>query len=170
MSKHDDFLDDYIGYRIFEDSMKGSGGGKLPRKNTGCGCGCGTWVIMICIVVFVLGIFGSCSKSSSSLYSSSYHSYGISYSSHGKSSYSSSSKSYSSASSGSKPASSNNSKSLSSSKYKSSYPKRNLPIPTTPNPMLIRTISITTTVMTSGTMRMRRSIGINNSTNKVNVQ
>ena len=24
MSKHDDFLDDYIGYRIFEDSMKNS--------------------------------------------------------------------------------------------------------------------------------------------------
>ena len=118
MSKHDDFLDDYIGYRIFEDSMKGSGGGKPPRKNTGCGCG--TWAVLICIVIFLLGVFGSCSKSGPSRYSSSNHSYGMSYSFYSKSSYSSSSKSYSNASSGSKPASSNTSKSLSSSKYKSS--------------------------------------------------
>ena len=117
MSKHDDFLDDYIGYRIFEDSMKGSGG-KLTRKNTGCGCG--TWAVLICIAIIVLGVFGSCSKSSPSRYSSSYHSYGTSYSTHSKSSYSSSSKSYSNASSSSKPTSSNISKSLSSSKYKSS--------------------------------------------------
>lgn len=118
MSKHDDFLDDYIGYRIFEDSMKRSGGGKPPRKNTGCGCG--TWAVLICIVIFLLGVFGSCSKSSSSRYSGSYHSYGTSYSTHSKSSYSSSSKSNSSASSGSKHASSNTSKSSASSKYKSS--------------------------------------------------
>lgn len=117
MSRHDDFLDDYIGYRIFEDSMKGSGN-KPPKKNTGCGCG--TWAVLICIVIFLLGVFGSCSKSSPSGYSSSYHSYGTFYSTHSKSSYSSSSKSYSSASSGSKPASSNTSKSLYSSKYKSS--------------------------------------------------
>ena len=117
MSKHDDFLDDYIGYRIFEDSMKGSGS-KPPKKNTGCGCG--TWAVLICIVIFLLGVFGSCSKSSPSRYSNSYHSYGTSYSTHSKSSYSSSSKSNSSASSGSKPTSSNTSKSLSSSKYKSS--------------------------------------------------
>ena len=118
MSKHDDFLDDYIGYRIFEDSMKGSGGGKPPRKNTGCGCG--TWAVLICIVILLLGAFGSCSKSSPSRYSSSNHSYGTSYSTHSKSSNGSSSKSYSNASSGSKPASSNTSKSLSSSKYISS--------------------------------------------------
>ena len=63
MSRHDDFLDDYIGYRIFEDSMKGSGS-KPPKKNTGCGCG--TWAVLICIVIFLLGAFGSCSKSSPS--------------------------------------------------------------------------------------------------------
>ena len=103
MSKHDDFLDDYIGYRIFEDSMKGSGG-KPPKKNTGCGCG--TWAVLICIVIIILGVFGSCSKSSPSRYSSSYHSYGTSYSTHSKSSYSSSSKSYSNPSSSSKPVSS----------------------------------------------------------------
>ena len=112
MSKHDDFLDDYIGYRIFEDSMKGSGG-KPPKKNTGYGCG--TWAMLICIVIFLLGVFGSCSKSGPSRYSSSNHSYSTSYSF-----YSSSSKSYSNASSGSKHASSNTSKSSASSKYKSS--------------------------------------------------
>ena len=115
MSRHDDFLDDYIGYRIFEDSMKRSGS-KPPRKNSGCGCG--TWAVLICIVIFLLGVFGSCSKGSPSRYSSSYHSYGTSYSFYSKSSYSSSSKSYSNASSGSKHASSNTSKSLSLSKYK----------------------------------------------------
>lgn len=115
MSKRDDFLDDYIGYRIFEDSMKGSGS-KPPKKNTGCG----TWAVLIFIVIFLLGVFGSCSKSSPSRYSSSNHSYGTSYSTHSKSSNSSSSKSYFSALSGGKPASSDTSKSLSSSKYKSS--------------------------------------------------
>lgn len=117
MSRHDDFLDDYIGYRIFEDSMKGSGS-KPPKKNTGCGCG--TWTVLICIVIFLLGVFGSCSKSSPSRYSSSNHSYGTSYSIHSKSSNSSSSKSYSNASSGSKHASRNTFESLASSKYKSS--------------------------------------------------
>ena len=117
MSRHDDFLDDYIGYRIFEDSMKGSGG-KPPKKNTGCGCG--TWAVLICIAILLLGAFGSCSKSSPSRYSSSNHSYGMSYSFYSKSSYSSSSKSYSNASSGSKPVSSNTSKSISSKKNKSS--------------------------------------------------
>lgn len=33
MSNHDDFVDDYIEYRIFEESMKRSGG-KPPRRNT----------------------------------------------------------------------------------------------------------------------------------------
>ena len=115
MSKHDDFLDDYIGYRIFEESMKGSGGGKPPRKNTGCGCG--TWAVLICIAIIILGVFGSCSKSNPSHYSNSYHNYSTSYSTYGKLSNSSSSKSYSSPSSSSKPASSNTSKSLSLSKY-----------------------------------------------------
>ena len=56
MSKHDDFLDDYIGYRIFEDSMKSSGGGKPPRKNSAYGCG--TWAVLNCIVIIVLFIWG----------------------------------------------------------------------------------------------------------------
>ena len=117
MSKHDDFLDDYIGYRIFEDSMKGSGS-KPPKKNTGCGCG--TWAVLICIAILLLGAFGSCSKNSPSRYSSSNHSYGTSYSTRSKSSNSSSSKSYSSPLSNSKPTSSDASKSLSLSKDKSS--------------------------------------------------
>ena len=58
MSNHDDFIDDYIEYRIFEDSMKGSGGGKLPKKTSGSGCG--TWVVIIVIAVIVLALFGSC--------------------------------------------------------------------------------------------------------------
>ena len=90
MSRHDDFLDDYIGYRIFEDSMKGSGS-KPPKKNTGCGCG--TWAIMIVTILIVLSVLGSCSRSSPSRYSGSDHSYGTSYPTHSKSSYSSSSKS-----------------------------------------------------------------------------
>ena len=47
MADHDDFLDDYIEYQIFEDSMKkGSGGGKTPKRNTG-GSGCSFWLIII---------------------------------------------------------------------------------------------------------------------------
>ena len=135
--------------------MKGSGS-KPPKKNTGYGCG--TWAVLICFVIIILGVFGSCSKSSPSRYSSSTHSYGTSYSIHSKSSNSSSSKSYSSTSSGSMPASSDTSKSSASSKYKSSSSARNPPIPTTLNPTFIRTISTMTTVMTSGTMRMQRTI------------
>ncbi len=56
MSEHDDFLDDYIGYRIFEDSMKGSGGGKPPKKNTGCGCG--TWAVLIGFAFILLVLCG----------------------------------------------------------------------------------------------------------------
>lgn len=107
MSKHDDFIDDYIGYRIFEDSMKGSGGGKTPRKAGGSGCG--TWVVVIVIAMIVLSIFGSCSNSSSKSYSSGYRSnYSSTYVSSrsssssygsGTSSHSSSSKSYPSSSS-----------------------------------------------------------------------
>ena len=46
MDNHDDFVDEYIEYRIFEDSMKKNGGRKSPKKNTGCGCL--TIAIMLC--------------------------------------------------------------------------------------------------------------------------
>ena len=35
MSDHGDFVDDYIAYRIFEESMKRSGGGKMSKRNSG---------------------------------------------------------------------------------------------------------------------------------------
>lgn len=73
MSNHDDFVDDYIEYRIFEESMKRSGGGKAPKRNSGC-CGCNTWAIIIVVILIVLGMLGSCSKNSKSTYSGSYHS------------------------------------------------------------------------------------------------
>ena len=58
MSNHDDFVDDYIEYRIFEESMKGSGGRKPPKRNSGC-CGCGTWTILAVIVIIVLILLAS---------------------------------------------------------------------------------------------------------------
>lgn len=63
MNNHDDFVDDYIEYRIFEESMKKSGGGKPPKRNSGC-CGCSTWVILIVVILIVLGVLGACGKSS----------------------------------------------------------------------------------------------------------
>jgi len=59
MSNHDDFVDDYIEYRIFEESMKRSGCGKPPKRNSGC-CGCGTWTILVVIVIVVLILLASC--------------------------------------------------------------------------------------------------------------
>ena len=47
MTNHDDFLDEYIEYRIFEESMKKTGNGKSPKKNSGCGCL--TIAIIVCI-------------------------------------------------------------------------------------------------------------------------
>lgn len=107
MNNHDDFIDEYIEYRIFEESMKGSGGGKPPKRNTG-GSGCGTWMIIIAIAVIVLSVFGSCSKITS------HKSYRSSYSS-GYSSSRSYSSTYKSSSSSSK------SSSISSSKPYSNY-------------------------------------------------
>ena len=63
MSNHDDFVDDYIEYRIFEESMKKSGGGKPPKRNSGC-CGCGTWAILAVIAIVVLILLASCTVSS----------------------------------------------------------------------------------------------------------
>ena len=56
MSNHDDFVDDYIEYRIFEDSMKKGSGGKPPKNSSGCGCG--TVAIIILIVVAIIYLFG----------------------------------------------------------------------------------------------------------------
>ena len=73
MSNHDDFIDEYIEYRIFEESMKRSGGSKPPKHNGGC-CGCGTWAIFIVAILIVLSVLGSCNKSSKRTYSRSYRS------------------------------------------------------------------------------------------------
>ena len=116
MSNHDDFIDDYIGYRIFEDSMKGSGGCKptspppirMTKKSSNLGCG--GWISLICMAFALISVFGSCGKSSSKSYSSGFRS---SYSSTYSSSRSSSS-SYSSESS----SRSSNSKSYSGSTSK----------------------------------------------------
>lgn len=121
MSNQNDLIDGYIGYKIFEESTKGSGGGKPPKRNTG-GAGCGTWCIIIVFVILALSAFGSCSKNSHKSYSSG--SYRSSYST---SSYSSSSRSTSSgySTSGSKPRTSSSYKSYSrgiNSKSKSSDP------------------------------------------------
>lgn len=75
MSNHDDFVDDYIEYKIFEESMKGSGGGRPPKRNNG-GCGCGTWAILTVIVIVVLILLASCTTSSSKSY---YHPLNINY-------------------------------------------------------------------------------------------
>lgn len=86
MSNHDDFVDEYIEYRIFEESMKKSGGGKPPKRNSGC-CACGTWTILVVIVIAALILLTSCTvslaKSASSqdpyISKSSYHPSNINY-------------------------------------------------------------------------------------------
>lgn len=125
MADHDDFLDDYIGYRIFEDSMKkGSGGGKTPKRNTG-GSGCSFWLIIIIILALALSALGSCGKSSTKYsprsYSTSSHTT-TSRSNYSGGSYSnstSSSKSYSSSTS--KPYSNYSSSSRSKSSLSDPY-------------------------------------------------
>ena len=79
MSKHDYFLDDYIGYRIFEDSMKNAGKKYPSGKPTSpppfrltkpsSDLGCGGWITLICMAIVAISIFGSCGKSSSKSYS-----------------------------------------------------------------------------------------------------
>lgn len=69
MSNHDDFVDEFIEYQIFEESMKSSGGGNSHKQNKGSGCG--TTAVIIVLVIIVLAIFGSCSKSNQKSYSSS---------------------------------------------------------------------------------------------------
>ena len=62
MSDHDDFLDEYIEYRIFEESMKESCGNK-PSKHSKRGSVCGTTAIIIVLVIIVLCVFASCGSS-----------------------------------------------------------------------------------------------------------
>lgn len=60
MDNHDDFVDEYIEYRIFEDSMKKNCGRKSPKKSSGCGCL--TIAIVFCVAVAVFFIFVMCSN------------------------------------------------------------------------------------------------------------
>lgn len=62
MSDHDGFLDEYIEYRIFEESMKESGNSK-PSKYSKRGSGCGTTAVIIVLVIIMLCVFGSCGSS-----------------------------------------------------------------------------------------------------------
>ena len=89
MSNHDDFIDEYIEYRMFEESMKQGSG---ERRNAGKS-GCGTWCVIIAVAVILLSVFGSCSNNNRKSYTSSRSSYSTS------SSGSSSHKSYSGSSS-----------------------------------------------------------------------
>lgn len=54
MANHDDFIDDYIEYRIFEESMKKSGA-RAPKKKSGCGCL--TIAIIVCISITAVLLF-----------------------------------------------------------------------------------------------------------------
>lgn len=68
MIYNDVFVDEYIEYRIFEDSMKNSSGGnsRKPKK----GSGCVKDVVVIILVILILSVFASCSKRSQKSYSS----------------------------------------------------------------------------------------------------
>lgn len=58
MSDRDDFLDEYIEYKIFEDSMKKS----TPKPQKPSGCGCGIWALIIVVILILAGLLGSCAK------------------------------------------------------------------------------------------------------------
>ena len=155
MSRHDDFLDDYIGYRIFEDSMKGSGS-KPPKKNTGCGCG--TWAVLICIVIIVLGVLVLAQRAvrpaiQAQITATARPIHSIA--SHPIARHPNLIQTLHQAVSTPQATPPNL---YLQANINPLHPQRNPPIPTTPNPTLTRMISTTTTVMTSGTMRMRRSI------------
>lgn len=51
MLNHDDFVDEFIEYQIFEDSMKNSGGGNPRKSNKGSGCG--TTAVLIVLIIRV---------------------------------------------------------------------------------------------------------------------
>lgn len=55
MDNHDDFVDEYIEYRIFEESMKKTCGSRSPKKSSGCGCL--TIAIMLCFAFAVVILF-----------------------------------------------------------------------------------------------------------------
>ena len=76
MSSHNDFVDEFLEFQIFEDSMKNScvSNSHKPKKSFGCVTG----AVVIILVILVLSVFGSCSKGNQKLYSSS--SYRSSYS------------------------------------------------------------------------------------------
>lgn len=59
MDNHEDFLDEYIEYRIFEKSMKGNGG-RLSKKNSGCGFL--TTAVVICAVAALVVLLSVCSN------------------------------------------------------------------------------------------------------------
>lgn len=91
----DDF-DDYLEYKMFEDSLKkkklnayikksNQPDSKYPpirmvKKKSDLGCG--GWIALICMVIAAISIFGSCSKNGSKSYSSSRSSYSSSRSSY----------------------------------------------------------------------------------------
>ncbi|MBK6090311.1 hypothetical protein [Ruminococcus difficilis] len=68
MSNHDDFVDEFIEYQIFGDSMKNFGGGNSRKPNKGSGCG--TTAVIIVLIIIVLAVFGSCGKSNQKSYPS----------------------------------------------------------------------------------------------------
>lgn len=125
----DDFVDEYLEYKLFEKSLKESEAKRKARQGKptspppmrmtkkSSDLGCGGWIVPIIMVVAAISIFGSCGKSSHKSNSSS--SYWNSYSTSSRSSTSRST-STSSSSTSSKPSTSNTYKSyISSSKSKS---------------------------------------------------
>ena len=68
MSKHDDLLDGYIGYTIFEDSMKG-GGGRRPQKS---GWGFFKWFVIISFIWTIISMIASCEASKKNEYYDTY--------------------------------------------------------------------------------------------------
>lgn len=158
MSRHDDFLDDYIGYRIFEDSMKGSGSKPL-KKNTGCGCG--TWTVLICIVIFLLGVFGFAQRAVRPAIQAQITATACpihSIASHPIARHPNLIQTLHQAVS---PPQATPPNLYLQANINHLHPQRNPPIPTTPNPTLTRMISTTTTVMTFGITKMQKITSMN---------
>ena len=129
----DDFVDEYLEYKIFEKSLKESEAKRKARQGKptspppmrmtkkSSDLGCGGWIALICVVIAAISIFGSCSKSNHKSFSSG--AYRTSYSTSSRSSTSRSSSFSSSrsvSSSSSKPTTSSRSYSSSKPKSKSS--------------------------------------------------
>lgn len=133
----DDFVDEYLEYKLFEKSLKESEAKRKARQGKptspppmrmtkkSSDLGCGGWIVLIIMVVAAISIFGSCGKSSHKSYSSSSYrsSYSISSrSSSSRSTSTSSSRSGSTVSSKSTTSSRSYSSSKSKSKSNSSDP------------------------------------------------